>query len=54
MKYHILTDHGLEGHSISDKEYKTVDDAVKVAMNGCSIGFHIIQIIDWEAKEKTV
>lgn len=55
MSYRILQDWGSEGLSIKDKEYETVDDAVKDAIKQCyGNRFYIIQIIDWKAKEKNV
>lgn len=55
MKYQILQDWGTEGYSLHDIEYETVNDAVVVALQkNYGNRFLIIQVIDWEAKEKTV
>jgi hypothetical protein len=59
MKYKILVDYGSEGRSFigSDdregKEFDTVDEAIKFAIGyTTSSHFDIVQVIDWEAKEK--
>ena len=48
MKYKILFDYGMEGNSIDDNEYETVDDAIRgaVSMNYCT-KFRTISI-HWE------
>lgn len=55
MKYRILIDYGTEGYSLHNDEHETVNDAV-VAAHLMNYGnrFLVIQIIDWEAKEKTI
>lgn len=62
MKYKILWDYrseGHEGHSFhcdnkgNIVEFNTVEEAVKKAIIlNYSVPFLIVQIIDWEAKEK--
>ena len=52
-KYRILWDYGNCGYTFSSGEYETVEQAVKeaIALN-YSTPFLIVQVIDWEAKEK--
>lgn len=52
-KYKVLIDYGAyEGMKFwDDKEYETVDEAVKEALAiGSAYPFLIIQVVDWEAK----
>jgi hypothetical protein len=53
-KYKILFDYGAhEGFKFQDEEFDTVAEAVKHAidLNYCT-PFLIVQVINWEAKEK--
>ena len=53
MKYRILHDFGTEGHSFFPDEFNSVADAVIAAIKlNYSTPFLIVQIIEWEAKEK--
>lgn len=56
-KYRILFDGGREGYTLHEEEYTTLEKAVKDAIKistSTTYPFIIIQIIDWEAKEKQV
>lgn len=48
MKYKILFDYGSEGLKFYDKDFDTIDEAVKIAIGFYTI-FFIITIIDWKA-----
>lgn len=51
-KYKILRDYHSENFVFDDKEYDTVDEAVKAAVTqSYSSTFLIVRIINWEAKE---
>ena len=51
-KYKILRDYVSEGFVFDDKEFETVDSAVKSALESSySAPFLIVRIINWEAKE---
>lgn len=53
-KYRVMFDFGIEGYSLQEGEYETVDAAVKAAMSlSYSTNFIIVQIIEWEAQCKT-
>lgn len=55
MKYRILQYWSTDGFTLIDEEYETVNDAVVSALEkNYGSRFLIIQVIDWEAKEKTV
>lgn len=53
MKYKILIDYDIEGFKFQDEEFETVDAAVKSAiLLNSSFPFLIVQVIDWEAKQR--
>ena len=54
LTYKILIDYYSEGFKFhDDKEYATVNEAVKVAVNLCfGNPFHIVSVIDWKASIK--
>lgn len=52
MKYKILFDYGIEGFRFEDKEFDTVTESVKYAIElNYSTQFLIVSVIEWEAKE---
>lgn len=54
MKYKILWDYGVhEGMKFDDKEFETVDAAVKWALSlNYSVQFLIVNVIAWKAIEE--
>lgn len=49
MKYKILRDYGSEGYKFDDKEYTSVDVAVKDAIaSNYGVPFLIVTIIKWQ------
>lgn len=51
MKYRIIVDYGTyEGMKFwNDKEYETVDEAVKTAIQCHSQPFLIVNVVNWKA-----
>lgn len=51
--YKILIDYGTEGMKFwDDKEYPTVNEAVKVAVTvNYTNPFYIVKVIEWQAEE---
>ena len=53
MGYKILYDYNTEGFKFDDKDYDSVDGALKAAIgNNYGTKFLIIEIIEWYAQQK--
>ena len=52
MKYKIIRDYTSEGWSFDDREFDTVEEAVKFANSeSYSAKWLIVNVVEWEAKE---
>lgn len=49
--FRILRDFGSEGLRLDEREYHSVDEAVKAAMRDAFASPQIVRVVEWEAKE---
>jgi len=51
-KYKILVDYHSDGYQFNDKEFESLEEAVKYAVSTILYNpFLIVQVIDWKAVE---